>query len=412
MRKCSTRGKLSAEQDARESESEAAEEAQKLAELVENHLREVEAAKGESEPKARAAPAAAYATAAVHGISAASAQCTSSDQHVLPVPQHGPHGHRKSITARATNFRQSVFDKAEGVPKQAAGHLRAHDIVHVNTNTMWLDLGHRIMFGPPLLVLLFALIFYVMCTIIFACLFYSFGADCYKLTDDFSFEAMLWISTHTFSTVGFGNIAPLQTCSSAQLVVLIESFVSLLVVSTIGGYVVKMFLRPLSRVRFSRNILLNNGRRRVQVDDNDDNAMSGALPNASLSLAESSIMCEASRNEAGKYKFLTFRMVRQGRVQLRDVRVQMQAQYWISGSTAFGDRDSHKGRVVSLQLEQNYFTTLEQLQVWHKLDESSPLFRMRHKLHVHLDGIEVSITAVDSMRHTHAHSKQRADVPP
>ena len=65
----------------------------------------------------------------------------------------------------------------------------------------------------------------------------------------------------------------------------------------------------------------------------------------------------------GQYKFLTFRMVRQGRVQLRDVRVQMQAQYWISGSTAFGDRDSHKGRVVNLQLEQNYFTTLEQLQV-------------------------------------------------
>ena len=27
-----------------------------------------------------------------------------------------------------------------------------------------------------------------------------------------------------------------------------------------------------------------------------------------------------------KYQFLTFRMVRQGRVQLRDVRVQMQAQ--------------------------------------------------------------------------------------
>lgn len=94
-------------------------------------------------------------------------------------------------------------------------------------------------------------------------------------------------------------------------------------------------------------------------------------------------------------KFLTFRMVRQGRVQLRDVRVKMQAQYWIPGSTAFADRDSHKGRVVSLALEQDYFTTLEQLQVWHKLDASSPLYRIRHKLHVHLDGIEVSVSAVD-----------------
>ena len=65
------------------------------------------------------------------------------------------------------------------------------------------------------------------------------------------------------------------------------------------------------------------------------------------------------------------------------------------GSTAFGDRDSHKGRVVNLQLEQNYFTSLEQLQVWHRLDETSPLYRMRHKLHLHLDGIEVSVSAVD-----------------
>ena len=104
---------------------------------------------------------------------------------------------------------------------------------------------------------------------------------------------------------------------------------------------------------------------------------------------------EASKAPIGKYKFLTFRMVRQGRVLLRDVKVQMQAQYWISGATAFGDRDSHKGRVVNLQLEQNYFTTLEQLQVWHKIDELSPLWRMRHKLHVHLDGVEVSVSAVD-----------------
>lgn len=66
---------------------------------------------------------------------------------------------------------------------------------------------------------------------------------------------------------------------------------------------------------------------------------------------------------ARQYKYLTFRMVRQGRVVLRDVHVQMQAQYWVDGSTAFGDRDSHKGRVVNLALEQNYFTTLEQLQV-------------------------------------------------
>ena len=321
---------------------------------------------------------------------------------------------KKSFTTRAADFGHAVMDHAHvGKPRQthlAAGHLRAHDIVHVNTNVFWLDLGHRIMFGPPLLVLLFALLIYVLCIVLFACVFFAFGASCYSLgAGNFSFYAMLWISTHTFSTVGFGNVAPAQTCVAAQLVVLVESFTSLLVVSTIGGYVVKMFLRPLSRVRFSTNILMNNGRRRVAVDDEHEHesqslqsfnaqssaqAAQAAQPNERTSERKQSFT-EPSILEPKKYKFLTFRMVRQGRVQLRDVRVAMQAQYWISGSTAFGDRDSHKGRGVNLKLEQNYFTALEQLQVWHKLDESSPLFRMRHRLHQHLDGVEVSVTAVD-----------------
>ena len=222
---------------------------------------------------------------------------------------------------------------------------------------------------------------------------------------------------------------PLQTCTAAQLTLLVESFISLLVVSAIGGYVVKMFLRPLSRVRFSNTILLNNGRRRVQTDDDAHDAPTGqgepmcrqsssgdratatgghgeadgARASVLASCRSAMTSCRPvdsplggpSQPDQKRYKFLTFRMVRQvrhlpaspssehrpslvvdlasiphdvltlrvvhqGRVQLRDVRVQMQAQYWISGATAFGDRDSHKGRVVNLQLEQNYFTTLEQ----------------------------------------------------
>lgn len=52
-----------------------------------------------------------------------------------------------------------------------------------------------------------------------------------------------WISIHVFSTIGFGNVAPRQTCTSAQLVLLLETFWSLLVVAAISGYVVKQFLR-------------------------------------------------------------------------------------------------------------------------------------------------------------------------
>ena len=51
--------------------------------------------------------------------------------------------------------------------------------------------------------------------------------------------------------------------------------------------------------------------------------------------------------------------------------------------------------MASLKLQENYFTTLEQLQVWHKLDENSPLWPKRDSLPNHLEGVEVSVSAFD-----------------
>jgi hypothetical protein len=50
-------------------------------------------------------------------------------------------------------------------------------------------------------------------------IYMSFGKECYKLEDEseFTFAACLWISIHIFSTVGFGNVAPRQTCVKAQV---------------------------------------------------------------------------------------------------------------------------------------------------------------------------------------------------
>ena len=80
-------------------------------------------------------------------------------------------------------------------------------------------------------------------------------------------------------------------------------------------------------------MLLNNGRRRVETQEDDE--------------------LESVRGR-GFYKSLTFRMVRQGRVNLRNVHVRMQAQYWHAGKNHGGldGREHHKGRVVSLSLEQ------------------------------------------------------------
>lgn len=94
-------------------------------------------------------------------------------------------------------------------------------------------------------------------------------------------------------------------------------------------------------------------------------------------------------------RFLTIRMVRQGNVELRDISIHMQGQWKDRDEEALADRDHHRGRVGTLRLEQDKFTTLEQLQVWHKLDESSPLWHIRDELSTNLDGIEVSVSAYD-----------------
>ena len=249
---------------------------------------------------------------------------------------------------------------------------------------------------------------YVCSTVAFASLFFLFGDDCFILEPgtQFGFAPMFWISVHIFSTIGFGNIAPRQTCFGAQLIVLLESFCALLVVAAISGYVVKLFLRPLSAVRFSSKVLLNHGRRRVDYssDEVDGGDSDGTPPSSGTATPVFSkavprhyrrLSHTAGLSQALQCRYVTFRMVRQGRVQLRDVRVNMQAQYWVAGATAFGDRDSHKGRVCNLELEQSYFTTLEQLQVWHRIDEKSPLWRMRDSLDKYIDSFEVSVSAYD-----------------
>ena len=45
---------------------------------------------------------------------------------------------------------------------------------------------------------------------------------------------MLYLSLHTFSSVGYGSIYP--TCAAAQWVVFVESYATLLVQGAFGGY--------------------------------------------------------------------------------------------------------------------------------------------------------------------------------
>jgi len=103
---------------------------------------------------------------------------------------------------------------------------------------------------------------------------------------------------------------------------------------------------------------------------------------------------------------LNFRVVACERGTLRDVHVRMQATVWIAlgSDSAVSDRaiasrksslTANKGAIVTLQLEQDYFTRLEQIQLSHRIDTSSPLYRARKALSLHVDSIDVCITAFD-----------------
>ena len=136
------------------------------------------------------------------------------------------------------------------------------DIVAINNFRSRLSqMVPRLIRLHPLLVFFFGLVLYVFVAVTFAVGFWLDGADCFDLPGPFSFAEMFWLSVHTISTVcgrsgmrcmaqtrntrcirprasaactraraaqvGFGSAYPL--CVSSQLLVLFESYASMLV---------------------------------------------------------------------------------------------------------------------------------------------------------------------------------------
>lgn len=127
-----------------------------------------------------------------------------------------------------------------------------------------------------------------------------------------------------------------------------------------------VFVRSRPKLRFSNKILLTRR----------------ALGNFALDDEESAEDVET---------FLTFRAITSEDGVLRDVSVKCQATLWRSGGDgSFNDRQ--KGMVESLTLEQDYFTSIEQIQLYHKIDEKSPLYALRESLRHQVECIDVRET--------------------
>ena len=109
---------------------------------------------------------------------------------------------------------------------------------HVNVPRTVLDAARKLLTARPSIVLGFGLVLYIVLTVVCAFLFFAAGPDCYLgVSGAFSFLPMLFLSLHTISTVGYGSVAPSYVCIGPHVVLLIESYLSIIVTAGIGGYV-------------------------------------------------------------------------------------------------------------------------------------------------------------------------------
>eukprot|EP00908_Phaeocystis_cordata_P003509 Transcript_1385.p1 GENE.Transcript_1385~~Transcript_1385.p1 ORF type:complete len:355 (+),score=70.39 Transcript_1385:122-1186(+) len=238
--------------------------------------------------------------------------------------------------------------------KHSSSRPAAAAVVHqINkARTSWFaNLVPYLLSLRPSLVLVNGAVLYTCLCALFAGIYFGLGEACFATDEEFTFAETFWLSVHTFTTVGYGSIYP--TCTSGQLVVMFESYISLVVTSVMGGRILFEVMRPRSRVRFSNVMLLD-------------------------------------QSECGK-PVLTFRMARECGSLLRDAKIQVQARFvWrdASGST--------QGRRETLTMRSSEFSQLEQWQVYHSIDEASPLFPLLGQLNTQLTGLEVSLVAFDT----------------
>jgi len=215
-------------------------------------------------------------------------------------------------------------------------------------------------------VLAIGLVVEVAIILIFALLFWSAGSDCFAIgSGEFDFPEMIWLSVHTITSIGYGSSYP--TCSGGQILVFLEYYAGLLITSIIMALIVQQALVPRPRVRFANKVLLT------------DRDVSG-----------------------NKGVFLSVRMARESRWELRDCHCSLQAAVTIKGD----DEQIHGVQYENLELHgSDTLIKMDQWVLFHRIDDpSSPLHDL-HKVfvrgeHSHKDnflrGLVINLVAFDT----------------
>jgi len=262
-------------------------------------------------------------------------------------------------------FGSSATNSASKVAgKTSAAQLYTTDVHMVNraVTSLFGQVIPRLLQASAWVTIVLCLGIYILCVVVFAALFFWLGPDCFNFAvdpDDWSFTRVLWLSVHTFSTVGYGSAHP--TCAAAEVLVLAESFVQLVLTFWFSGFTIFAAMRPRSRVRFSKHYLLSPSKDTFSHPDGQ-----GGL-------------------------LLVLRLVRESPHALRDAKVTVQAV--IKSQLPDGSLTSHS---AELKIPSNVRTSLEVWEVAHPIVEGSPLWEIRNNLDEKLTGIEVSLCVYDT----------------
>lgn len=97
---------------------------------------------------------------------------------------------------------------------------------------------------------------YALMNLFFACLFFTLGPNHFiGMNEDRYFLQMLFFSTQTLTTVGYGAISPVSIL--ANFLSSFESFVGLLFFAMATGLLYGRFSKPNAKIRFSENLLVS-----------------------------------------------------------------------------------------------------------------------------------------------------------
>jgi inward rectifier potassium channel len=159
------------------------------------------------------------------------------------------------------------------------------------------DLYYRLVGMPWRYLLLFAFVFYLFVNLFFGAAYFTLRDG--LRPDGLTFADCYFFSVHTFSTVGYGSIAP--SSLAVNLVTVLETFCGLVSMALLTGLCFSKFSRPSARFMFTKHLLVTNYRGRRALLARVANARANTVMNAEMTLT---VMYDEVTPEGIRYRRL------------------------------------------------------------------------------------------------------------